>query len=67
MNAIPDLSEIKVEEVRYTLKKFDGDYTAEQIDAGEAGEPAEVIVVEHDQIIEHTKNGEDMLREGGNS
>lgn len=72
VDAIPDLGEVKVESIRYTLKKFDGDYSAEELDAADAAgepiEPVEVIVIDDEKnIVEHYINGEDVLREGGNS
>lgn len=63
MSAIPDGTPVGVEEVRAVLHKYDGDFTAEQIAAGEAGEPAETIVVENGVVVEHTINS----LEGGNT
>ena len=58
----PDLSEVGVEETRAVLHKYNGDFTAEEIDAGLAGEPVETIVIENGEIVEHIING----AEGGN-
>jgi hypothetical protein len=55
--AMPDLSEAQVEEVRQVLHKYDGDFTAEEIDAGLAGEPVETIVIENGEVVEHIING----------
>ena len=55
--ALPDLSEAQVEEVRQVLHKYDGDFTAEEIDAGLAGEPVETIVIENGEVVEHIING----------
>lgn len=68
--AIPDFGEPKLKEERYVLKKFDGDWTDEQIENGEAGEPVETrtLVYRDGVLVEDTiNNGEDVLREGGNS
>jgi hypothetical protein len=55
--ALPDLSEAQVEEVRQVLHKYDGDFTAEEIDAGLAGEPVETIVIQNGEVVEHIING----------
>ena len=57
-----DPSEVIAEETRAVLHKYDGDFTAEEIDAGLAGEPVETIVIENGEIVEHIING----AEGGN-
>jgi hypothetical protein len=60
--SIPDFSEADIEEIRHVLHKYDGDFTAEEIDAGLAGEPTETIVVVNGEVVEHIING----TEGGN-
>ena len=57
-----EFAESEIEEVRQVLHKYEGDFTAEEIDAGLAGEPVETIVVVNGEIVEHTINGS----EGGN-
>ena len=59
---IPDISEMDAEETRVVLHKYDGDFTADDIDAGLAGEPIETIVVLNGEVVEHIING----TEGGN-
>lgn len=51
-----DASEVTVEETRSVLHKYDGDFTAEEIDAGLAGEPVETLVIVDGEIVEHTIN-----------
>lgn len=58
----PDLSDVAIDEVRAVLHKYDGDFTAEEIDAGLAGEPVETLVIENGEIVEHIIHG----AEGGN-
>ena len=53
----PDLSLAEVEETRAVLHKYDGDFTAEEIEAGLAGEPAETLIIENGVVVEHTING----------
>jgi hypothetical protein len=60
--AIFDPSEVIAEETRAVLHKYDGDFTAEEIDAGLAGEPVETIIIENGEIVEHIIHG----AEGGN-
>jgi hypothetical protein len=65
---VREFTEQEVEEVRYTLDKYDGDYTADEIAAGLAGSPVETIVVVNGEIVEHVKNGEVLVaapEEGG--
>lgn len=57
-----DPTQVIAEETRAVLHKYDGDFTAEEIDAGLAGEPVETIVIENGEIVEHIING----AEGGN-
>lgn len=47
----------QVEEVRQVLVKYDGDFTAEEIEAGLAGEPIETIVIVNGEVVEHKING----------
>lgn len=44
----PDVARTVVHE-RVLLRKFDGDWTDEEIEAGVAGEPVEVVVMETDK------------------
>lgn len=53
----PDLSEVGVEEVRAVLHKYEGDFTAEDIEAGLAGDPVESIIIENGEIVEHIIHG----------
>jgi hypothetical protein len=53
----PDLSQVAVEETRAVLHKYDGDFTAEDIEAGLAGEPIETLIIENGEIVEHIING----------
>jgi hypothetical protein len=55
--SIPDVALTGAEEIRQVLTKYDGDFTAEEIEAGLAGEPIEKIVIVNDEIVEHTING----------
>jgi hypothetical protein len=57
-----DFNEEDIEEVRQVLHKYDGDFTAEEIDAGIAGDPIETVVVVNGEIVEHIINDP----EGGN-
>ena len=57
-----DFTEEDVEEVRQVLHKYDGDFTADEIDAGMAGEPIETIVLVNGEVVEHIINSP----EGGN-
>lgn len=58
----PDLSKVEVQETRAVLHKYDGDFTAEEIDAGLAGDPTETLIIVNDEIVEHIIHG----AEGGN-
>jgi hypothetical protein len=60
---IPDGTPVGMDEVRQVLTKFDGDFTAEQIANGEAGEPVETIIIENGVVVEHIINDP----EGGNN
>lgn len=54
---------LKVQE-RVVVKKFDGDWTAEQMESGEADEAlVEAITIEDDVVIDHWKiDGSDERR-----
>jgi len=54
---IQDFSETDVEEVRYVLRKFDGDFTDAEIDSGLAGLPVEELVFVNGELVEHIING----------
>lgn len=51
-----DLSQI--DEKRVVLKKFEGDYTDAEIDAGLAGIPVEELVIVDGVLVEKYVNGE---------
>lgn len=57
-----DFSVNDIEEVRQVLVKYDGNFTAEEIEAGLAGEPIETITIVNGEVVEHIING----AEGGN-
>lgn len=57
-----DFNEGDIEEIKQVLHKYDGDFTSEQIDAGEAGTPLETVVIVNGEIVEHTIHSP----EGGN-
>jgi hypothetical protein len=57
-----EFTEADIQEVRQVLHKYDGNFTADEIDAGLAGEPIETIVKVNGVIVEHTIKGP----EGGN-
>jgi hypothetical protein len=52
----------EVEEIRQVLHKYDGDFTAEEIESGLAGEPTETVVIVNGEVVEHMIIGS----EGGN-
>lgn len=53
-----DINQAIVDEV-VVLKKFDGNYTQEQIDAGEVPEPVETITIHNGEVVEHWRKEED--------
>lgn len=55
--AIPDFSLAEAEEIKVVLHKYDGDFTPEEIDAGDAGEPIETLVLENGEVVEHIIHG----------
>jgi hypothetical protein len=69
---IPNYGEIdlaQVDEKRVVLKKFEGDYTDAEIDAGLAGTPVEELVIVDGVLVERYVNGEQVDingTEGGN-
>lgn len=58
-----EFSETDIEEIKYTLHKYEGDFTAEEIDAGMAGDPTETITFINGEVVEHIIHGS----EGGNT
>jgi DNA-binding transcriptional MerR regulator len=51
-----DFTEQDIEEIKQVLHKYDGDFTADEIDAGLAGDPVETIVIVNGEIVEHIIN-----------
>ena len=64
-----DLDLSMVDEKRVVLKKFEGDFTDAEIDAGLAGTPVEELVIVDGILVERYVNGEPVDingTEGGN-
>ena len=64
-----DLDLSQVDEKRVVLKKFEGDWTDAEIDAGEAGVPVEELVIVDGVLVEKYEHGELVYTtgtEGGN-
>lgn len=64
-----DLDLSQVDEKRVVLKKFEGDWTDDEIDAGLAGTPVEELVIVEGVLVEKYENGELVYTngtEGGN-
>jgi hypothetical protein len=58
---IPNYGDIdlsQVEEKRVVLKKFEGDFSDAEIDAGLAGTPVEELVIVNGVLVEKYVNGE---------
>jgi len=55
--AMKEFSEADVEEIKVVLHKYEGDFTPEEIEAGDAGVPSETLVIQNGEVVEHIING----------
>jgi hypothetical protein len=52
-----EFAESDIDEIRHVLHKYEGDFNADEIEAGLAGEPIETLVFVNGELVEHIING----------
>jgi len=57
IHVVQEFAESDIQEIRHVLHKYDGDFNADEIDAGLAGEPIETLVFVNGELVEHIING----------